>query len=102
MRNEVETKISAYLRLAELCGTGDEEKKKRYMSEVEKLLQNQAEPTLNEKLLDWVNKFNPSFIKHFLTTDIVQMFVSDNNLNLSDEEYYSLKNYVYEVVFDDE
>ena len=38
MKNETDSKISAYLRLAELCGTGDEDKKKSYMNEVEKLL----------------------------------------------------------------
>ena len=96
MKNEIETKISAYLRLAELCGTGDEEKKKRYMLEVEKLLQNQSEPTLKEKLLDWVSEFKN--FKDYLASDIVCMFASDNNLNLSDEEYHSLKIFVYEVM----
>ena len=38
MKNETDSKISAYLRMAELCGTGDEQKKKAYMNEVEKLL----------------------------------------------------------------
>ena len=38
MRNEIDAKISAYLRLAELCGTGDESKKKYYMEKVESLL----------------------------------------------------------------
>ena len=38
MKNDLESKISAYLRLAELCGTGDEKKKKSYMAKVETLL----------------------------------------------------------------
>ena len=38
MKNETDSKVSAYLRLAELCGTGDEERRKFYMKEVEKLL----------------------------------------------------------------
>jgi hypothetical protein len=38
LKNDLNTKISAYLRLAELCGLGDEEKKKFYMQQVESLL----------------------------------------------------------------
>ena len=34
MKNEFDSKISAYLRLAELCGTGDEEKRKCYMKNI--------------------------------------------------------------------
>ena len=107
MRNEVETKISAYLRLAELCGTGDETKKKRYMLEVEKLLQNQSESTLKENFLKWMNKFDkfgltPQDLKHFVISDIVFMFTSDNNLNLTDEEYRSFKKYVFDVVYGDD
>ena len=55
MKNETDSKISAYLRLAELCGTGDEEKRKQYMVKVENLLN----PIIN--IDDWLDQY---FVNH--------------------------------------
>ena len=49
-RTSNDFKISCLLRLAELCGTGEEEKKKYYMGEVEKLLFS-TNPDVNYKFL---------------------------------------------------
>jgi len=38
MKKGIDTEISAYLRLAELCGTGDDAKRSLYMKKVESLL----------------------------------------------------------------
>lgn len=38
MKKGIDTEISAYLRLAELCGTGDDAKRTLYMKKVEDLL----------------------------------------------------------------
>ena len=38
MKKSIDVQISAYLRLAELCGTGDDEKRDFYMKKVEELL----------------------------------------------------------------
>lgn len=62
MKNDLDSRISAYLRLAELCGTGDEKKKKFYMVQVEKLLEVPAiDEPMDEKLIrqlttNWLNE----------------------------------------------
>lgn len=56
MKNETDSKISAYLRLAELCGTGDEDKRKSYMNEVEKLLGYEKKTSIRNNIQNEVIK----------------------------------------------
>ena len=65
MRNEIDAKISAYLRLAELCGTGDESKKKYYMEKVESLLL-QHEDSLEDVFLHYIDDFSLDLIECLL------------------------------------
>lgn len=59
MKNEIDAMISAYLRLAELCGTGDEAKKKFYMSKVEELLHG------NDLTTDQMSIFKEAIVFYF-------------------------------------
>lgn len=52
MKTEKETKISAYLRLAELCGIDEEQKKQEYMKKVEELLNDSSEKTISDYSLE--------------------------------------------------
>ena len=81
MRNETDSKISAYLRLAELCGTGDESKKKYYMQQVETLLL-QNEDTLEDDFLKFIDKFDYSTLKMFVMSDFIEVntFLSNSLL----------------------
>lgn len=57
MRNDIEKKISYYLRLAELCSLGEDDKKCKYMAEVEKLLN--FENSLSEKVRTPKKRYRP-------------------------------------------
>lgn len=57
MKTEKETKISAYLRLAELCGIDEEQKKQEYMKKVEELLNDSKESFNIEDLCSKMDKW---------------------------------------------
>lgn len=100
MRNETDSKISAYLRLAELCGTGDESKKKYYMEKVENLLM-QREETLEDDFLKWLDKFSLDLIRMYTVSDFMCMFERSKKIVLSDCDYQKLKYILYKIVGDD-
>ena len=100
MRNETDAKISAYLRLAELCGTGDESKKKYYMEKVESLLL-QHEDSLEDVFLHYIDDFSLDLIRMFTTSDFIAMFEKDKNISLSDGDYKKVKYIICRIVGDD-
>lgn len=100
MRNETDSKISAYLRLAELCGTGDESKKKYYMEKVENLLM-QRDETLEDDFLKWLDKFSLDLIRMYTVSDFMCMYEHSRKIVLSDCDYQKLKYILYKIVGDD-
>ena len=100
MKNETDLKISAYLRLAELCGTGDESKKKYYMEKVESLL-SQHEESLEDVFLHYVDGFSLDLIRMFTVSDFISMFENENHLSLCDSDYKKIKYIICRIVGDD-
>lgn len=101
MKNETDSKISAYLRLAELCGTGDESKKRYYMEKVESLL-SQHEESLEDVFLHWIDNFTLDSIRMYTASDFMCMFEKDKHISLSDGDYKKLKYILYRIVGDDD